>query len=350
MRGSEKSAPKKEEKVEATVHTRRQLEQLEQQQQTQIDQQKQQPSVCDICKQQNHLIVCSNCQKGYHSNCHAPKIRVLPDDNDNWLCMDCHPRSSRSNTTKGWLWAVLPPASDDDPSTSLSSDKYKVIKVKIEDPSPTCTACQVLCLEWKTCLQCKACDEFYHLACHDPPLDIKPKAGGLWYWKCTTCKEANRDLLEHNKPGQFQANSTTVKKKRAKKPDNKLVLFDGEHDDDCYICVNGGDLICCDFCEKVFHMACHIPPLPAMPSGIWKYVNQSTEPWFVILFMPFSVSFTKRRRTDLFASPYSPNPNRCCECYATENTEMNRCGNCPACWADEECPYPSYAETYVPGK
>jgi len=292
--------------VEASVHTRQQELQL-----------KEPPSVCDVCKQENYLIVCSNCQKGYHSNCHVPKIRYLPlpnDDDDEWLCMDCHPRSAHSNTSKGWLWAVVPIATDNNPSSSCldssfatSNEKFKLIKLKIAEPSPTCTVCMVDCLEKQMALQCKACDHYYHLACHDPPLDVKPKGGGLYYWKCKTCQQDNREMLEHHqRPKQVRS---TTKKKKQKKTNHKFNLFNGEHDDDCYICYNGGDLICCDFCEKVFHMACHVPPLPAMPAGLWK----------------------------------------CCECYASENTEMTRCGDCPACWADEECPYPSYAETYVPG-
>lgn len=33
------------------------------------------------------------------------------------------------------------------------------------------------------------------------------------------------------------------------------------HDTDCYVCKNGGDLICCDGCTKVYHAYCHKPKL-----------------------------------------------------------------------------------------
>jgi hypothetical protein len=68
-----------------------------------------------------------------------------------------------------------------------------------------------------------------------------------------------------------------------------------ENDDECYICEEGGgkmkspyhskrcisnlvlshftaDLICCDYCEKSFHLDCHIPRLlrDQIPSENWK--------------------------------------------------------------------------------
>jgi hypothetical protein len=49
----------------------------------------------------------------------------------------------------------------------------------------------------------------------------------------------------------------------------KLIPFEGEHDDDCYICYDGGELVCCDYCSKAFHPQCHIPPLTAIPGDDW---------------------------------------------------------------------------------
>ena len=41
------------------------------------------------------------------------------------------------------------------------------------------------------------------------------------------------------------------------------------HDTDCYICQEGGDLICCDGCTKVYHSNCHTPKIKALPEGEW---------------------------------------------------------------------------------
>ncbi|KAG7473729.1 hypothetical protein MATL_G00098970 [Megalops atlanticus] len=42
-----------------------------------------------------------------------------------------------------------------------------------------------------------------------------------------------------------------------------------ENEDFCAVCLNGGDLLCCDRCPKVFHLACHVPALLSFPAGDW---------------------------------------------------------------------------------
>ncbi|XP_061898822.1 tripartite motif-containing protein 66-like [Entelurus aequoreus] len=42
-----------------------------------------------------------------------------------------------------------------------------------------------------------------------------------------------------------------------------------ESEDYCAVCRSGGDLLCCDFCPKVYHLACHIPSLLSLPTGDW---------------------------------------------------------------------------------
>ena len=46
-------------------------------------------------------------------------------------------------------------------------------------------------------------------------------------------------------------------------------IFQGEHDDECFICYDGGELVCCDICPKAFHLQCHIPSLTTVPEGDW---------------------------------------------------------------------------------
>ncbi|XP_026882145.2 autoimmune regulator [Electrophorus electricus] len=41
------------------------------------------------------------------------------------------------------------------------------------------------------------------------------------------------------------------------------------NDDECAVCKDGGELICCDGCPRAFHLTCLIPPLSSIPSGSW---------------------------------------------------------------------------------
>nr|XP_033807719.1 transcription intermediary factor 1-alpha isoform X2 [Geotrypetes seraphini] len=51
------------------------------------------------------------------------------------------------------------------------------------------------------------------------------------------------------------------------------VLESGKEDDPnedwCAVCQNGGELLCCEKCPKVFHLSCHVPSLMNFPSGEW---------------------------------------------------------------------------------
>ncbi|NXG41691.1 AIRE regulator, partial [Psilopogon haemacephalus] len=54
-----------------------------------------------------------------------------------------------------------------------------------------------------------------------------------------------------------------------------------ENEDECAVCSDGGELICCDGCPRAFHLACLVPPLPRVPSGTWwcgYCVESGTEP------------------------------------------------------------------------
>uniref|UniRef100_A0A8D0EAL0 Autoimmune regulator n=1 Tax=Salvator merianae TaxID=96440 RepID=A0A8D0EAL0_SALMN len=43
-----------------------------------------------------------------------------------------------------------------------------------------------------------------------------------------------------------------------------------KNEDECAVCRDGGELICCDGCPKAFHLTCLVPPLTEIPSGTWR--------------------------------------------------------------------------------
>ena len=45
---------------------------------------------------------------------------------------------------------------------------------------------------------------------------------------------------------------------------------EGEHADYCFICKDGGQLLCCDHCPLAYHLSCLVPPLKQIPKGDWS--------------------------------------------------------------------------------
>lgn len=43
-----------------------------------------------------------------------------------------------------------------------------------------------------------------------------------------------------------------------------------EHNEVCEVCDRGGDLMCCETCTLVFHLACLRPKVSTMPKGSWS--------------------------------------------------------------------------------
>uniref|UniRef100_A0A3Q3LH69 RING-type E3 ubiquitin transferase n=1 Tax=Mastacembelus armatus TaxID=205130 RepID=A0A3Q3LH69_9TELE len=61
---------------------------------------------------------------------------------------------------------------------------------------------------------------------------------------------------------RHQPTAQAVSEKRAEPEEDP-------NEDWCAVCQNGGELLCCDKCPKVFHLSCHIPTLNESPSGEW---------------------------------------------------------------------------------
>lgn len=55
---------------------------------------------------------------------------------------------------------------------------------------------------------------------------------------------------------------------------------DDPNEDWCAVCMDGGELMCCDKCPKVFHQSCHIPAISSLPD--------ETETWQCLLCFNFA--------------------------------------------------------------
>ncbi|XP_028810044.1 transcription intermediary factor 1-alpha [Denticeps clupeoides] len=64
---------------------------------------------------------------------------------------------------------------------------------------------------------------------------------------------------------QLQESPPSEEQRAEKTPDPE----EDPNEDWCAVCQNGGELLCCDKCPKVFHLSCHVPSLHSSPSGEW---------------------------------------------------------------------------------
>lgn len=60
---------------------------------------------------------------------------------------------------------------------------------------------------------------------------------------------------------QRLSNSSSMKKSGLTQKEKQPI----ENEDFCAVCLNGGELLCCDYCPKVFHLTCHVPALLSFP-------------------------------------------------------------------------------------
>lgn len=83
------------------------------------------------------------------------------------------------------------------------------------------------------------------------------------------------------------------------------------NEDWCAVCQNGGELLCCDKCPKVFHLTCHIPTLTASPSGEWycTFCRDLTSPEMEY----HSVSGSNNVKQDPDSEAFTPVDRRKCE-------------------------------------
>ncbi len=80
-------------------------------------------------------------------------------------------------------------------------------------------------------------------------------------WKAKAGKKSKTPMKEDNAAGQGESSNAAG----ANEED-----FFAEHNDICEVCGIGGELLCCNTCNLVFHLKCVRPVLKAMPPDSWS--------------------------------------------------------------------------------
>ncbi|XP_036940324.1 autoimmune regulator isoform X2 [Acanthopagrus latus] len=83
------------------------------------------------------------------------------------------------------------------------------------------------------------------------------KVGGEFY-SCRQSEETNEASKSNAATKTFHHRGETT---------TDMVHY---NDDECAVCKDGGELICCDGCPRAFHLTCLDPPLTSIPSGPWQ--------------------------------------------------------------------------------
>eukprot|EP00658_Telonema_sp_P-2_P055823 TRINITY_DN44378_c0_g1_i1.p1 TRINITY_DN44378_c0_g1~~TRINITY_DN44378_c0_g1_i1.p1 ORF type:complete len:174 (-),score=32.26 TRINITY_DN44378_c0_g1_i1:545-1066(-) len=128
-------------------------------------------------------------------------------------------------------------------------------------------------------VQCgkQECGLWFHSAC----VAIEDPDGNLHLPQvCWNCQEIKLDDAELAGRIAFLEYEYTVTQPRAAPnptgaPAKPVAI---EHNALCQVCGMGGELLCCDFCNLVFHLECLDPPLENVPDGKWACPECQTAP------------------------------------------------------------------------
>ena len=269
------------------------------------------PESCFVCKEDGILFCCDTCPRGFHSNCHFPKIRDLPVGD--WQCIECVRAVNGGGNGDGSddiaaaekapeIHAVLPAGFEMEEHLTRSGKKRgaaspkrgrkskapevavggisgesvepgKTVKVTIHEPRTRCVACSEYGdIDEEAAILCRACDQYFHKDCQM----LDHKRGGRW--RCDACQTAKAsvwyDLLavipEESGNNDEEGERNTPVAAGTKTIRVSVVGPETE----CVECSQDGsggeDMVWCRACDNSFHLGCHSPPLQTIPKGRWK--------------------------------------------------------------------------------
>ncbi len=89
-----------------------------------------------------------------------------------------------------------------------------------------------------------------------PPLPTEYTVGGSS--APPTASATDVSSLRSSSPSQQSQSGKSIE-------NSQMSRQDDPSEDWCAVCNNGGDLLCCDGCPKVYHLTCHAPSLTENP-------------------------------------------------------------------------------------
>ena len=172
--------------------------------------------VCRICKSgedPDSLLLCDHCDREYHMDCLQPPLRSVPKGK--WFCPTCKKKgmkmltgkavAKQSTSQKGKAGGSAGGSKKGGKSGERKRGSAAVLDdtlVQVPAHEQQLPADYGIC---KKChlnegdpLLCDRCDDAYHLACLDPPLDAVPEGD----WFCEPCKAEMREEEEAKRKAQ----------------------------------------------------------------------------------------------------------------------------------------------------
>ncbi|XP_017779686.1 PREDICTED: bromodomain adjacent to zinc finger domain protein 1A isoform X2 [Nicrophorus vespilloides] len=147
---------------------------------------------CQICRKAKNLtqmLLCDDCNSGYHLYCLKPKLSEVPEGE--WFCKNCikqREEEERRNSEAAIRKKEALERRKKRESGKLEKEAEEVefgfgSDSNDEEEPVNCTKCGDF--EGDEILKCDECPRAYHLLCLDPPLRRMPRGK----WVCNGCKE-----------------------------------------------------------------------------------------------------------------------------------------------------------------
>jgi hypothetical protein len=213
---------------------------------------------CGSTEDEDRMVLCDNCDAGYHLYCCEPKLSKIPEGD--WICLDCRKSQKKQKRVALSVSSVCPVVQERKSSEPKASDPFADME---------CHVCGSAKNEERMIL-CDVCDAGYHLDCVVPKLKKVPDGD----WICPDCARqkkgtrkteqerrgarAGKMRLEH--AGDAASNSEG----QTAGAQNLWDLVECQH---CGSAEGEDRMILCDMCDGGYHLEC--TGLEAVPDGEW---------------------------------------------------------------------------------